>query len=44
MILNEEGVRGLFTGLGPRLTKVGPACAIMISTYEIAKEVFRTTQ
>lgn len=31
------GVRGLFAGLAPRLIKVAPACAIMISTFEYSK-------
>lgn len=31
------GVRGLFAGLTPRLIKVAPACAIMISTFEYSK-------
>jgi len=36
----EEGVRSLYTGLLPRLMKVAPACAIMISTYEFFKNYF----
>lgn len=31
------GVKGLFAGLTPRLLKVAPACAIMISTFEYSK-------
>lgn len=31
------GIRGLFAGLTPRLIKVAPACAIMISTFEYSK-------
>ena len=27
-------------GLAPRLVKVAPACAIMISTYEYGKQYF----
>ncbi|XP_064089664.1 probable mitochondrial glutathione transporter SLC25A40 isoform X2 [Macrobrachium nipponense] len=38
----QQGVRGLFAGLVPRLAKVMPACAIMISTYEYAKKFFRS--
>ncbi|XP_050696247.1 probable mitochondrial glutathione transporter SLC25A40 isoform X1 [Eriocheir sinensis] len=40
-IYRQQGVRGLFSGLVPRLAKVMPACAIMISTYEYAKKFFR---
>ena len=31
----------LATGLTPRIVKVAPACAIMISTYEFFKQFFR---
>uniref|UniRef100_A0A6P6YMA1 Tyrosyl-DNA phosphodiesterase 2-like n=1 Tax=Dermatophagoides pteronyssinus TaxID=6956 RepID=A0A6P6YMA1_DERPT len=33
-IYQEHGYRGLFTGIVPRLIRVAPACAIMISSYE----------
>ncbi|XP_056639554.1 probable mitochondrial glutathione transporter SLC25A40 [Diorhabda sublineata] len=36
----KHGVKGLFTGLAPRLIKVAPACAIMISTFEYGKVFF----
>ncbi|KAL4630891.1 solute carrier family 25 member 39-like isoform X2 [Arapaima gigas] len=36
----ESGYRGLFAGLLPRLIKVAPACAVMISTYEFGKTFF----
>lgn len=39
-IYRRSGVRGLFAGLSPRLVKVAPACAIMITTYETGKVVF----
>lgn len=35
-----NGLRGVFSGLGPRLFKVAPACAIMISTFEYSKSFF----
>lgn len=40
-IYRERGVQGLFAGIVPRLSKVAPACAIMISTYESGKAFFR---
>lgn len=36
-IFKEEGASGLFRGWIPRTMKVAPACAIMISTYEMGK-------
>jgi len=36
-IFKEEGARGLFKGWVPRCLKVAPACAIMISSYEVGK-------
>jgi len=40
-LIAEQGVRGLFAGLIPRLLKVAPACAIMISSYEFCKGFFK---
>jgi solute carrier family 25 protein 39/40 len=40
-IRNQRGIPGLFSGIVPRLVKVAPACAIMISTYEFGKSFFR---
>lgn len=37
----ELGYRGLFTGFLPRVIKVAPACAVMISTYEFGKAFFQ---
>lgn len=39
-IIHQEGTSGLFSGLLPRLLKVSPACAIMISSYEFGKLLF----
>ncbi|NXU40709.1 S2540 protein, partial [Drymodes brunneopygia] len=39
-ILARNGITGLFAGITPRLFKVAPASAIMISTYEYGKFVF----
>ncbi|GAA6070543.1 probable mitochondrial glutathione transporter SLC25A39 isoform X1 [Tachysurus ichikawai] len=40
-IWTDAGYRGLFAGFLPRVIKVAPACAIMISTYEFGKTFFR---
>ncbi|KAI5787701.1 mitochondrial carrier domain-containing protein [Peziza echinospora] len=37
-IYKQEGIRGLWRGWVPRTLKVAPACAIMISTYEVGKQ------
>lgn len=39
-IIKASGVRGFFAGLTPRLFKVTPACAIMISSYEYGRQFF----
>lgn len=36
-IFKEEGMAGLFKGWAARCMKVAPACAIMISSYEVGK-------
>ncbi|KAF2970141.1 hypothetical protein GQX73_g3448 [Xylaria multiplex] len=41
-IFKTEGVAGLWMGWIPRTLKVAPACAIMISSYEVGKRVFRS--
>lgn len=40
-IFRTEGVAGLFKGWIPRTLRVAPACAIMISSYEVGKKTFR---
>ncbi|KAL8715945.1 MAG: hypothetical protein Q9220_000612 [cf. Caloplaca sp. 1 TL-2023] len=40
-IWKEEGTSGLFRGWAARCLKVAPACAIMISSYEIGKKMAR---
>uniref|UniRef100_A0A8C6PLF6 Mitochondrial glutathione transporter SLC25A39 n=1 Tax=Nothobranchius furzeri TaxID=105023 RepID=A0A8C6PLF6_NOTFU len=37
----ELGYRGLFAGFMPRVIKVAPACAVMISSYEFGKAFFQ---
>lgn len=38
-IYRTDGLAGLFKGWAPRCLKVAPACAIMISSYEIGKQM-----
>lgn len=40
-IVAKNGFSGLFTGIIPRVVKIAPACAIMISTYEFGKAFFK---
>ncbi|MCJ1473334.1 hypothetical protein MMC13_001985 [Lambiella insularis] len=40
-IFRTEGTAGLFRGWAARCLKVAPACAIMISSYEIGKKMAR---
>lgn len=40
-IYKNEGLAGLWRGWIPRTLKVAPACAIMISSYEVGKRAFR---
>lgn len=39
-IYRHNGVPGLFSGIVPRVIKVAPSCAIMISCYELGKQYF----
>ncbi|KAI1082052.1 mitochondrial carrier [Whalleya microplaca] len=41
-IYSTEGIAGLWKGWIPRTLKVAPSCAIMISSYEVGKRVFRS--
>ncbi|KAF2758140.1 mitochondrial carrier [Pseudovirgaria hyperparasitica] len=38
-IFQEQGLSGLFRGWAARCLKVAPACAIMISSYEVGKKM-----
>ncbi|XP_076332128.1 mitochondrial glutathione transporter SLC25A40-like [Tachypleus tridentatus] len=37
----QRGFKALFAGIVPRVVKIAPACAIMISIYEFGKSFFR---
>lgn len=39
-VVQQHGYKGLFAGFVPRCVKVAPACAIMITSYEMCKEYF----
>ena len=43
-IARSEGLAGLFAGVGARVAKVAPSCAIMISSYEACKRVLRADE
>jgi solute carrier family 25 protein 39/40 len=38
-IFKEQGTNGLFKGWAARCLKIAPACAIMISSYELGKKM-----
>lgn len=40
-IAKNEGIPALFVGAVPRVLKIAPACAIMITSYETGKRVFK---
>lgn len=39
-MVREEGLGSLYVGSVPRILKVAPSCAIMISSYEVGKQLF----
>ncbi|CCD23122.1 Mtm1p NDAI_0B00880 [Naumovozyma dairenensis CBS 421] len=41
-IWKTEGAGALYVGLLPRIIKIAPSCAIMISSYEISKKIFNS--
>ncbi|KAI9356490.1 mitochondrial carrier domain-containing protein [Zopfochytrium polystomum] len=41
-VAETEGLPGLFRGLSPRIARIAPACAVMISSYEVGKLFFES--
>lgn len=39
-IFQQNGFQGIFAGVIPRVVKVAPACAIMITSFEYGKAFF----
>lgn len=39
-IFQQNGLRGVYAGVIPRVVKVAPACAIMITSFEYGKAFF----
>lgn len=40
-LYGKEGLSAVYAGIVPRMIKVAPACAIMITTYEFSKAFFQ---
>lgn len=41
-IWRDGGIRGLFTGVGPRVGRAGPSVGIVVSFYEVVKYVLQS--
>lgn len=39
-IYGRNGLQGIFAGVTPRIAKIAPACAIMITSFEYGKAFF----
>lgn len=39
-IFRQNGLQGIFAGVTPRIVKIAPACAIMITSFEYGKAFF----
>lgn len=35
--IRDGGMKGLFTGIGPRIARAGPSVGIVVSFYEVVK-------
>lgn len=40
-LYKKSGIRGIISGVVPRVLKIAPACAIMTATYECGKRFFQ---
>lgn len=38
-LCRDGGLKGLFTGVGPRVGRAGPSVGIVVSFYEVVKHV-----
>lgn len=43
-ILTEEGLAGFWRGNVARMTKVAPACACMIASYEVGQKLYLSSE
>ncbi|XP_044507068.1 mitochondrial carrier protein MTM1-like [Mangifera indica] len=42
-VWRDSGMKGLFTGVGPRVARAGPSVGIVVSFYEVVKYVLQNT-
>lgn len=43
-VWRNEGMKGLFRGVGPRMARAGPSVGIVISSYEVVKYIIHRKQ
>jgi len=39
-IVAQDGWKGLYVGIVPRVIKIAPSTAIMLTSYEVGKQIF----
>jgi Mitochondrial carrier protein len=39
-LYRNEGLEGLFRGVGPRVGRAGPSVGIVVSSYEVVKYIY----
>jgi len=42
-IVQSDGIAGLYVGVFPRVIKIAPSTAIMLTSYELGKRFFHDT-